>query len=208
MTLSETPKTQDKNLAFFRDAITGQPEYTPPAEIRGRVMAVVTAASLKRSRRTTVHLPSSVVRPPSAASWAWGMGLALAVFVLLWAAIKPGVVLQWALNNGGVTAFQVYRAAEGSDEFILIGEVPTQAGADRYTFVDALSMPAANYTYVVKGVKRSGEATLSQAINASTAAALPSQVGILLASLIIGGGAAILARERQFYDWGGGGLVS
>ena len=215
--LKDNPAAQAEldGLGHLRAVIAGQAQARPAEAVRQRVMARVaagsrqpttdrrplTAGSFKRSRRADS-------RRPSAVSWAWGVGLALTVFVLLWAAIKPGVMLQWALSNGGVTAFQVYRAAEGSDEFALIGEVPTQAGADRYTFVDALSMPAANYTYVVKSVKPSGEATLSRAINASNSAALPSQVGILLASLIIGGGAAVLARERQFGDWGVGGLVS
>ena len=128
-------------------------------------------------------------------------GLALAGFslVILWLTIRPGVLLQWTVSGTDLLTYQVYRAPAGSQDFVLLGEVHGTPGVSQYSYLDALFLPGQSYVYRVEGVSPSGSAVVSQGVVSQSLAALPGQLAILLASLLVGYLAASLAR-----NWGGG----
>lgn len=137
---------------------------------------------------------------------AWSGALALIVLLLLWSTIRPGIVLQWSVNDWRLTAFRVYRAPEGSTDFALLHEMAAQPGTQRYTYVDAQLWPGQTYTYRVEGLGESGQATHSQPITASALEALPGQLAILLTGLIVGYGAVAAVQQWQLDGWRGPGL--
>jgi hypothetical protein len=116
-------------------------------------------------------------------AWAWGGVLALAVVLLLWGSIQPGIVLRWSVDNVPLTAFRVYRAAAGSTDFELVQEVPAEPDAQQYTYVDPLLVPGRTYVYRVEGVGPGSKSVFSQAVVASAIEALPGQLAILLIGL-------------------------
>jgi hypothetical protein len=124
-------------------------------------------------------------------------GLALAGFslVILWLTIRPGVLLQWTVSGTDQLTYQVYRAPAGSQDFVLLGEVHGTSGVTQYSFLDALFLPGQSYVYRVEGVSPSGLAVVSQGVVSQSIAALPGQLAILLASLLVGYLAASLARN-------------
>lgn len=170
-------------------AVSGQKLGRPSSSVRRRVMA--------RTARTQGAARTRRLRH----AWVWGAALALAILVVLWSAIQPGIVLQWSVNDGPLTAFRVYRAPAGSADFDLLQELPAQPDAQRYTYVDARLWPTQTYVYRVEGVRQSGQTALSQSITASALQAFPGQLAILLTSLIAGCSAVALARR-----WRGPGL--
>lgn len=132
-------------------------------------------------------------------SAAAGLALATLSLVLLWLTIRPGVMLYWSVSGGDNLTYQVYRAPTGSQEFILLGEVPGSPGVNQYSYLDALFLPGRSYIYRVEGVSPSGTPVVSQRVVSQSTAALPGQMAILLASLLVGYLATSLAR-----NWGTG----
>lgn len=154
-------------------AVRAQPEQRVAPGVWQRVLAEV------RSSCSTGR--QMVARPWIA--WAWGGVLALTVMLLLWGSIQPGIVLRWSVDNVPLTAFRVYRAAAGSTDFELVQEVPAEADAQQYTYVDPLLVPGRTYVYRVEGVGPGSQSVFSQAVVASAIEALPGQLAILLIGL-------------------------
>jgi hypothetical protein len=154
-------------------AVRAQPEQRVAPAVWEGVLAQV-RSSCPTGRRM-------VARPRMA--WAWGGLLALAVMLLLWGSIQPGIVLRWSVDNVALTAFRVYRAAPGSTDFELVQEVPAEADAQQYTYVDPLLVPGRTYVYRVEGVGPGSQSVFSQAVVASAIEALPGQLAILLIGL-------------------------
>jgi len=192
--LRQTPEAPDKLAGWqqLRAAVTGQVQQTPPPSVWRRVMARVRAKDA--SHQQTRTLPRL--------TWAWGAALAMVALILLWGIIQPGIVLQWSVSDGPLSAFRVYRAPVGSADFDLLHEVPARPGMRQYTYVDVRPWPTQTYVYRVEGVRQGGRSALSQAITANALDALPGQLAILFTSLVIGYGGVILVQRWRYSDQG------
>jgi hypothetical protein len=165
----------------LRTAVHDQPQREPPAAVRRRVMAP--AASRRRAQRA-----------PRRRTWVWGAALSLVVLVLLWAVVRPGIVLQWEVNAGPVTEFRIYRAPVGSADFELVREVAARPGERAYTYVDGGLLPLRTYVYQVEAVDPGGGLVSSPLITASAVEALPAQLAVILTSLSVGWALILLAQ--------------
>ena len=178
------------DLAGWRrvgEAVRGQETQPAPPEVVQRIIAQI--------RSPQWHWPRARL------AWAWGTVLAGLILVLLWGTIRPGIVLQWAAAEDPLTAFRVYRAAQGSTQFDLLREIPVQPGVERYTYVDARLWPPQTFTYRVEGVGQEGRwPATSQLITASALEAFPGQLAILLTSLVAGYGIGFLLLQQA--AWG------
>ena len=176
-------------VAFWeqlRSGLQSQPQAAPGQEVWQGLSQRV-ALHQRRAQRSAISILA---------------GLALAVFslVILWLTIRPGVLLQWTVSGTDQLTYQVYRAPTGGQDFVLLGEVHGTPGVRQYSYLDALFLPGQSYVYRVEGLSLSGSAVVSQGVVSQSLAALPGQLAILLASLLVGYLAASLAR-----NWGGAG---
>ena len=128
---------------------------------------------------------------------AMALALALAVLFPHWAILQPGIQLEWAVDGGPLTAFRVYRTAVGGAQSDLHGGAPAEPGLQRYTFVDVRVLPAQTYVCRVEAVGAEGQAAASRAITTDAWPALPAQLALLVASLIVGCGAVMLLLRCQ-----------
>ncbi len=159
-----------------RSAALSQPARVPPPAARQRVLSQI---------RATGHLPGWL---PALS----GVAFALVALLLLWNIVQPGIGLQWSVNGAVPTAFRIYRAPEGSDRFEIVREVPAQSGILDYTYVDTALWPGQAYQYRVEAVNVQ---TASATIAANGADVLPTQLAIVLSSLLIGLAGAYALRE-------------
>ena len=139
--------------------------------------------------------------------WAGGLALALAAVLVLWAVFQPGIGLQWTVSGSSVTAFRIYRAPMGSDNFQLVREVPARPGAQDYTYVDPVVLPSQTYIYRVEGVSQ-GQSALSPTLALNGAEAMRMQLLILMTGLVVGCVAAFLTQQLRSVGWNTTGLAS
>jgi hypothetical protein len=180
--LVEEPGAAEQLAAWrhLRAAVHDQPRREPPAAVRQRLMLQVAS-----------HQPQRLLQRRM---WIWGAVLSLVVLVVLWVVVRPGIVLQWEVNPGAVTAFRVYRAPVGSADFELLRQVAARPGDREYTYVDARPMPLQTYVYQVEAVEQEGDVVSSPRITASALEALPAQLGVIFISLSVGYALVFLAR--------------
>ena len=195
--LQDDPKALGELEAWerARAAIAGQPEPAPAPAVWRRVQSRLQAEA---SGRQVSMLPRL----------AWGLALATAILVLLWAVLRPGITLEWSARGDALTGFRIYRAPLGSADFGLLGEVSADPDVQAYTYVDARPWSRQTYVYRVEAIGPEGETAASQAITAGALDALPSQLAALLTSLIMGCGAAALLRPQRFTARGLGGILT
>jgi hypothetical protein len=163
----KSPKEND--LSALKNAVRGQASHTPPTFVRLQLMAKIS--------------PDRGVRP--ALRWALSAALGMIVFILLWGIVQPGIVLRWVWQPGDVESFQVYRAPQNSDQFTFVSEIPTQESLTEYTLVDSLLLPGQTYTYQIIGFDSDGKSIFSQMVRDNSLAALPGQIALIVASLVI-----------------------
>jgi anti-sigma factor RsiW len=164
-----------------QQAVAGQPEQVPSPAVWQRVSARVRARPAPKRASVLPRL-------------AWGVAATLAVLIALWTVLQPGIVLAWTVQGGPLTAFRVYRAPVGTADFGLVGEVPVVPGVQQYRYVDARPWTAQAYVYRVEAIGTEGRPLTGHTTSASALEALPGQVAVLLASLIAGCVAVVLAR--------------
>jgi len=145
-----------------------QDTITPPSFVRALVLDEISKTPLRSFRH----------------QWA-GAVLGLIILAILWGIVQPGIVLQWTWENGDLQTFQVYRASEGSQDFSLIREIPTQETSSNYTYVDPLLVPGLNYSYQIIGIDSQGDSIFSQIVTDSSIGAMPGQIAIIVTSLVI-----------------------
>jgi hypothetical protein len=162
-----------------RSAALSQPVRVPPPTVRQRVLAQM---------RVTAR-PGRLPRLLPVLS---GALLAVLALLLLWNVVQPGIGLQWSVNGAVPTAFRVYRAPVGSDQFEIVREIPAQSGTLDYTYVDTALWPGQAYQYRVEAVNAE---TASATIAANGADLLPTQLAIVFSSLLIGLAGAYVLRE-------------
>jgi hypothetical protein len=111
-------------------------------------------------------------------------------------------VAYWSVSDSPLTAFRVYRVPVGGADFELLSEVPAQPDVQQYTYVDAHLLPGQSYVYVVEGLGVEGQSAFSQAITVNALEALPGQLAILVASLVIAYGATASMQRLLSDGWG------
>ena len=119
-------------------------------------------------------------------SLSMGTVLTLAILIILWMVVRPGVVLQWSVSESSLSTFRIYRAPMGSQDYKLLSEVPLEENVLQYSFVDAWLVPGQDYVYRVEGVEQGQFLAVSQSIVTSSMVALPGQLAILFTSLVLG----------------------
>jgi hypothetical protein len=156
----------------LRAAAIDQPFASPSPDVRRQLLA--RAAAARRPR--PIHL-----------SWAWASGALTAIIVLVvwWIAVQPGIRLHWSISDDGATAYRIYRALDGSQQFNLLSEVPARPGTRSYSFVDTSPVPGQTYTYLVE-VVNSGGALDQRTIAGNGLDILPAQLALVVASIAIG----------------------
>jgi len=179
----EENSVQSDKLAHLGEAVRGQPSLAPPGALRVRLMA-----ALEDHKPPARHWWA-------ATRWVAGFGAALLVFVLLWALVRPGVVLGWTASGELPAAYRVYRSPLSGEMQALVGELAAAPTEDSYRYVDPFVLPLARYTYRVEAVAADGRSLARQALVVDAAAALPGQLAVLLASLLVGWGAVTAFKE-------------
>ena len=195
--LGQDPDAPDE-LAAWRQmhrTVTRQSAQSPSPAVWQRVMAQVQDRPARQ-------------RGPVLPRLAWGMALAVAVLVTLWATLQPGMVLEWSAEGGQLTAFRVYRAPLGTADFGLLGEVPAEPEVQAYSYLDGRSWPGQAYVYLVEAVGAEGQVAAIQTIVVDGLQVLPVQALILLLRLLPGCGVAALAGRWHVPAWRGSGLLA
>ncbi len=165
-------------MRFWRDiqsVVLDQPELEPSPkvakELSSRIRMDREARQVKRNRRIAQTS---------------GVAAALAIFWLLWLIIKPGITLNWSVYGSTPEVFKVYRSEFGRHEQHLIAVIPAQDSRNDYQFTDLWMIPGKTYTYWVEGSDWSGATVFSRPVISNSLPVVPGQIGILLASLILG----------------------
>jgi len=189
--LRQNPQARAELAAWrqLRAAVMSQPQEMPSAAARARVMARVRAQDIHRQ-----------AAPAPWWAWAWSVAIAAAVLILLWTAVRPGVILEWSVSGGPVTAFRIYRAPQGSADFYLLRQVPARPDVQRYAFVDGFLLPGRSYVYRVEGVGQTGQMVESIITASDTLLILPYQLAVLVTGLVSGYIALVLARQWRPVD--------
>jgi len=179
----------------LQQATNAQPSLTPSLAVKQKLL--LQFRQEKASRRW-VFEPARFVSV---------IMLALSVLILSWVAFKPGIVLEWSLENGGVSAFRVYRAPEGNPVFQLLEEIPAQPDMQQYFFVDPLLLPGQTYIYRIEGISQGSRSVLSQVITGNWFEILPLQLLMIFTSVIIGWGIVTLVTLKPMQRWGNQSIV-
>jgi len=172
--LSQLAGDKVQNLRTLYEMVKSQPLEAPSPRVHNQLMA--------RIRQT----PQPAV--PSRSRWVSLYVLAsLAVFALLWLVVQPGIVLQWSYSQKEeIDAYRVYRAIQGSNDFVLINEVTARRQSADYMFVDSWLLPSQTYVYKVEAMKENGELIFSSAITGRAMDVFPAQIALLLSSAFLG----------------------
>ena len=165
------PESRISNLT--REAVQSQPQARPPARVLARLRAEVRSVPQQR---------------PLPWWWqaAWGLLLTAAVSLLLWGVWFPGATLQWQAPGEAWTAFRIYRAPAGTEDFSLLAELPVEQRGEVYRYRDASPWPGVSYTYRVEGVTAQGYTVLSQTVTHEGRESLIQAGSILLFGLGLG----------------------
>lgn len=124
--------------------------------------------------------------------------LSLLVLFILWLTIRPGIILNWTVQDGDPSGFRVYRALQGSENFKLVGEIPASINSSKYAFEDMMPLPVGVYKYRIQGIEPSGLAFTSLPVSGSVLNVLISQLAMVVTSLILGYGLARFTNRTIF----------
>lgn len=177
--LRQEPNSQ-RELEAWRNiqrVLSNQPQQTPSPYLWNEISRRI---SEKRDPRHAFGYLRSLV------GFIAGLAITLAVLILLWLVIRPGIVLDWSISNDGMQAYKIFRAPQGTTDYKLLIQVRAKPGKIEYTYIDSLLLPWLNYSYIVEGVSQGGQDILSQTISISARQALPGQLSLLITSLIVG----------------------
>ncbi len=184
-----SPEPTEEELVSWeelRTAVAGQTAVAPSPSVERELLA-----------RVRVHEAQRLVPPPTWETWAWGIAIALLVAALLWGLLKPGVVLEWSVEEGAVTSFEIHRADVKTRDFTLYERFEVERPAELYRYVDALVWPGRTYVYRIKALI--GETAVSgQEIIVRGSLALPGQLSVLLTGAMLGYAAIILMQQRRY----------
>lgn len=117
--------------------------------------------------------------------WIIAAAIALAVMLSLWAALKPGIVLNWSVSGDIPETFRVYRSRPGAASYELIQEIASQPGVTNYRFIDLRLAPLNTFVYRVEGRVSGGGIALSQSVLAPPLPAFFAQLALFLTGLLV-----------------------
>ncbi len=161
-------------LRRLRDAVAAQPPAAPPEQVWAHLRA--------RVRRRRAHQLDWL-------AWAWGSLLAAILFLLLWATVRPGIVLRWEVNGATPAIVRVWRVTNGT-QLIPLALIPLTPDQHVGTFVDPLVRPWETYTYRVEMLDEQGRLTWHRTVVTPANGVWGYLAGIGVVSLIGGWGTA------------------
>jgi len=127
----------------------------------------------------------------------YALGLSLVILVLLWAIIRPGVILRWKVADDEIISFRIFRSEQSGNNYRFLDELPVGDSGTVYSYVDLFIWPLNDYIYYVEGINATGSSSISQVISSPALIALPGQLALICASFFIGYGIVLLIRYRQ-----------
>lgn len=183
--VQEDPKAQAylQTTQRISQAAIEQEDHIPSSNVRFRLLSQISEHPL-----TTKNNPFS---------WFWSVPVMILIFSLLWIIAQPGTQLKWSTNGNGPGSFRVYRAAEGSGEFVLIEELPATTSQQTYHYADVLVVPGQTYKYLIEVRDHNGNTATSQILTSNSQLSLIAQLSIFLTSLILAIGIITLSREIE-----------
>jgi hypothetical protein len=182
----ETNPATASQLAVIEDvrsAVNAQPQLSPSPTVRRQLLT-----RLNAERQAPVRLGRS--------AWLVGSVVALVLLVALWMVVQPGIALRWSVNGGNVSAYRIYRAPVGTEEFRLLSEIHAQSDARSYSFIDITSLPGQTYTYIVEAVTQNGETSFSPLAVGRGWDVLPAQLALIMTS-VVGGLATMMLMAHS-----------
>jgi hypothetical protein len=117
---------------------------------------------------------------------------------LLWGLLKPGIVLEWALENHAPAAFRIYRATLPAGEYTQIAEASVEQPASRYRYVDPFIWPGHTYAYRVQAVSDEDRVLGQQEIVVNAVVALPGMLAVFATGIMVGYAAITFWQMRRF----------
>jgi hypothetical protein len=177
--LRQEPNSQRELEAWrnIQKVLSNQPQQTPSPYLWNEIIHRL--SEKREPRHAFGHLRSL-------GGFIAGLAITLAVLILLWLIIRPGIVLNWSISDDGMQSYRIFRAPQGTTDYKLLSQVRAKPGKIEYTYIDSLLLPWQNYSYIVEGVSQEGQDILSQTISTSARQALPGQLSLLITSLIVG----------------------
>lgn len=183
--LDPSARRRAESLRALRTAIQSQPVVQPPPGIGPRARA---AAKAVRAGRPAPFWPA----------WTAGMAILALSLAICWKTLPPGVILEWSAP-GQPAGFRIYRApaSQPSPTFQLVGEIPVEQPAGRYSYLDVFLLPGQEYAYRVEALDANGQPAARETIVSGTLGALPGQAAILmLAGIFLYGLSLAVHRPR------------
>ncbi len=169
---------------IVQTVVKGQPLQEPGTAVHERLMARVRAQNLPQRNATTLWFTR-----------AWGLALAITALLFLWLLLRPGIQLQWSVHQGQVTAFAIYRAPAGSDDFALLHQSTNPPVAREYRYVDTSLWNGRAHAYRIVALGPTGQQLFSNEVMAGAHTALPGQLAVVLTSIIVGYSAVMLIER-------------
>jgi hypothetical protein len=198
-TLSENEKIAVQNL------IEHNPNSLEDYQITQQISKILQAQdSLSPSKRVKNHLLNVIHNQPIRSKknihpWLWGVPMTIVIFLILWLVAQPGTLLQWSINGNSPEAFLIYRAPEGSQQFVLIDELSAEPSQPDYQYADILVLPGQTYQYMIEVRDQYGNTTRSQATSNDSQMALAAQIALLSTSFILTIGIIKVVQEIKFF---------
>ena len=160
--------------------------------------------SLSPSNRVKDHLLKIVhnqpIRPKiTIHTWLWGGPLTIIIFIMLWLVVQPGTLLLWSINGISTESFLIYRAPEGSSQYVLIDELSANPSQPNYQYADTLVVPWQTYQYLIEVRDQYGNITRSQATTNDSQMALAAQIALFLTSIILTFGIIKVVQEIKTF---------
>ena len=121
------------------------------------------------------------------------------IFIILWLVVQPGTLLQWTINGNSPESFLIYRASEGSTQFVLIDELSATPSQINYQYADVLVVPGQTYHYLIEIRDQYGNSIRSQATTNDSQMAAASQIALFLTSFILTLGIIKVLQEVKNY---------
>lgn len=147
-----------------------QSVYQPDAGIEKRLLAVITRQTVNPIRN--IHIYAIII--------------AMLILVVSWFVVRPGIVVEWKVNNDKFNTFRIYRAEENSDNYQIVYETSTASRNKEYQFIDAVLLPWHSYTYFVEGRDDLETIAFSQTLTGHAINVLPTWIAIIILSACTG----------------------
>jgi hypothetical protein len=194
-TLSESEKIA------VQDLVDQNPDSFEDYQFTQQISKILQAQdSLVPSNRVKNHLLNIIHNQPirskkTGHAWLWGVPMTIIIFIILWLVAQPGTLLQWSIHGISPEAFLIYRAPEGSQQFVLIDELSATPLQPDYQYADILVMPGQTYHYLIEVRDQYGNTIKSHATTNDSQMALAAQIALFLTSFIIAIGIIKVIQE-------------